>query len=137
MSLRNSETRCSHRLCCRLVVMFSARVSAGMTAARMAAARMAPEMTSSAGVTTSETLLATGVLWGVPAAKMEAARMRLLARRLRKTVTFKASRRPLPEIPALKARAWVAISPHRIAVPCSRSAAVAPLGPVIGSGPVA
>ena len=97
--------------------MFSARVSAGMTAARMPpSARMAAEMTSSAGVTMAETLPATGVLWRVPAAKMEAAGMRLLARRLRKTVTFKASRRPLPEIPALKARALVAISPHRIAV---------------------
>ena len=118
--------------------MFSARVSAGMTAARMPpSARMAAEMTSSAGVTMAETLPATGVLWRVPAAKMEAARMRLLARRLRKTVTFKASRRPLPEVPALKARAWVAISPHRIAVACSRSAAVGPLGPVIGSGPIA
>ena len=88
--------------------MFSARVSAGMPAA----ARMAAEMTSSAGVTMAETLPATGVLRRVPAAKMEAARMRLLARRLRKTVIFKASRRPLPEISALKARAWAAISPH-------------------------
>jgi hypothetical protein len=113
--------------------MFSARVSAGMPAST----RTAAEMTSSAGVTMAETLPATGVLWRVPAAKMEAARMGLLARRLRKTVTFKASRRPLPEIPALKARAWTAISPHRIAVPCSCSAAVAPLGPVIGTRPIA
>jgi hypothetical protein len=118
--------------------MFPARVSAGMTAARMPpSARMAAEMTSSAGVNMAEALPATRVLWRVPAAKMEAARTRLLARRLGKTVTFKASRRPLPEIPTLKACAWVAISPHRIAVPCSRSASVAPLGPVIGSGPIA
>ena len=114
------------------MVVFSPRVSAGVTAARVSA-----EMTSSAGVTMAETLAATGVLWRVPAAKMEAARMRLLARRLRETVTFKASRRPLPEISALKARAWVAVSPHRIAVACSGLAAVAPLGPVIGSGPIA
>jgi hypothetical protein len=114
--------------------MFSARVSA----ARMpASARMAAEMTSSPGVTMAETLPATGVLWRVPAAKMEAARMRLLARRLRKPVTFKASRRALPEISALKVRAWAAITPHRIAVAYSRSAAVAPLGPVVGSGPIA
>jgi hypothetical protein len=98
---------------------------------------MAAEMAASARVTVAETLPAVGVLWRVSAAKVEPARVRLLARRLRKTVTFKASRRPLPEIPALKARAWVAISPHRIAVACSRSAAVAPLGPVIGSGPIA
>jgi hypothetical protein len=32
-SLRNSETRFTRRLCFRLVAMFSARVSAGMTAA--------------------------------------------------------------------------------------------------------
>jgi hypothetical protein len=119
--------------------MFSAGVSAGMPTARMpASARMAAEMTSSAGVTVAETLPATGVLWRVPAAKMEAAGMRLLAGRLRKTVTLKASRRPLPEVSALKARAWAVISPHRIAVACSRSAAVITrAGPVIGSGPIA